>query len=104
MILSLCDYDYAGEGIGKAFKFWISAIVVALVVIVLYSIESISCFIKCRKAFNAFKLLSVILLIPFYFLFVSSANVIDYIIWNVCFFAVFVVQIISLFVKRVDNK
>lgn len=102
-ILSLNDYDYAGYGVGKAFAFWIYAMLVSFLVIIIYLIEAIKTFAKSKKAFNAFKLIAIILLIPLCVFVGCSAGVVQSAIWNIYFFTIFVIQIISLFVKQIDG-
>ena len=102
-VLSLVDYDYMGYGVGKAFAFWIYAMIVSFPVIVFYLIEALRTFIKRKKIFNLLKLIAVIILVPLCIFVGCTSGVLESIIWNIYFFIIFVVQFISLFFKHIDT-
>lgn len=100
-ILSLGDYEYSGHGVGRAFAFWIYAMMVAMPIIGIYLAEGILSFVKCGKYLSLIKLIVVCILVPLYVFVGCSAGMVQSVIWNTYFFAVFVIQIVSLFTKPV---
>lgn len=103
-VLSLFDYNYRGYGVGKAFLFWILAVIVSFPIVLLYLGDGIRDFIKCKNAFSIIKLVAVILLVPLSLLCGTSAGVVESVVWNVYFFAVFVIQLLSLFSKHIKSQ
>ena len=99
-ILSLGEYEYIGYGVGKAFRFWIYAMLISLIIITVYLTDGIIAFVKNRKLFNILKLIFIIVTVPFYIFVGCSTGIANSIIWNIYFAIVFIIQIISLFVKR----
>ncbi len=99
-ILSLGDYEYIGYGVGKAFAFWIYAMLISLIVIGVYLADGIVSFVKRRRTFELLKLILIALSFPVCVCVGCSAGVANSIIWNIYFAIVFVMQITSLFVKE----
>ena len=102
-VLSLGDYEYSGHGVGKAFAYWIYAIIFAFPTVAFYLVDAITTFIKRKRTFNIIKLVVMSLLIPALSI-GTSAGVKQSIIWNTYFISVFVFQFISLFIKQKQKE
>ena len=99
-VLSLGDYEYKGYGVGKAFTFWLFAMIISLHCIFIYLINAIVCIVMSRKMFNILKLTLILCAFPLCVFVGCAAGVANSIIWNIYFAIIFVIQIISLFVKN----
>lgn len=98
-LLSLGNYEYSGDGIGRAFAYWIYAMCVALLSIGIYYIDAFWSILLSRKPFQILKFIVILLAAPLCLLVGGSAGAANSMIWNVYFAFVFAVQVISLFVK-----
>jgi len=103
-ILSLGDYEYAGHGMGQAFKFWIYSLLIALIVIVIYLPDGIMAFTENRKLFNTLKFTFIVVTVPLWIFVGCGTGVANLTIWNIYFTLVFVIQIVSLFVKNESKQ
>ena len=102
-ILSLGDYEYSGHGIGKAFAFWIYAMMIAMPVVGIYLVEGILSFVKHRNRVNFLKLVAVGILVPLHLYVGSSAGTVQFVVWNTYFLMIFAIQIVFLFIKPVQK-
>lgn len=101
-VLSLGDYEYQGYGPGKAFKYMILSAYVAIICVTLYLIGAMCALIRNRRIFNIIRLLAVIISIP------VGYNCIGYgytpaLIGNAYFLILFIIEIISLFLKDMKS-
>ena len=100
-ILSILSLFYTGI---KSFDYWLHAIVLAIPITILYLFESIKAFKNNKNIFNTVKLIVIIISVPL-FIFVGGTDAtICSIIWNIYFFIIFVIEIISLFAKSTTKK
>ena len=98
-LLSLGDYEYSGHGMGRAFGYWILAMLVAVIVIAVYFSEAMYSVITHVCAFNVLKLLLVLAAVPLWVYIGCAVGVRNSIIWNTFFAILFGLEILSLFVK-----
>ena len=89
---------------GKAFTFWLFAMIISLHCIFIYLINAIVCIVMSRKMFNILKLTLILCAFPLCVFVGCAAGVVNSIIWNIYFAIIFVIQIISLFVKNETNQ
>lgn len=102
-ILSLGDYEYSGYGHGTAFAYWVYAMAISILIIIIYIAESIISLINSQRTFNIIKLIVVIALVPLVYYVGGTADTVCSIIWNIYFTVVFILEIISLFIKNNNN-
>lgn len=99
-LLSLGKYEYIAQEVGRAFAYWIYAMITSLIVIGIYFFDGVFSFIRCSNVFNTIKLCLAVALIPLCVFVGCSAGVMNSIIWNSVFAVAFVMQIVSLFAKN----
>ncbi len=95
-VLSLCNYEYSGHGIGKAFAFWIYAMLTASLCVLIYCVEAVYTQQKDKSRFHTIKLVSVILAIPLLVFIGMTAAPVCSVIWNIYFIGLFLLEIVSL--------
>ena len=94
-ILSLGNYNS-----NQAFEFWVFAMIISFPCLAVYLIDAIKSFSSNKNGFNIFKLLLVLLAVLMCLFIGCTLTVMCSIIWNTYFTILFLVQIISLFVKQ----
>ena len=102
-VLSLGEYGYSGHGVGKAFAFWIYAMLTAIVVVVIYLIDGAITILKNRRRFFVIRQIVLALLVPLCLRVGCTAGAVYSAIWNSIFAAVFLMQITSLFVPMASE-
>lgn len=93
MILSIVTYE---DG-DASFGFWVYAVISALIIAGIYLAESIVAVTKRRSVGIITKLVLVALLYPVCIIFGGAVDIASWVIWNVYFAAVFIIQVVSLF-------
>ncbi len=96
--LSLGDYTYNGFGVGTAFALWTWAMLVASVCVLLYSVDAVLDWQTDKNKFHTAKLFAVLSAVPLLIFVGMTADPACQIVWNVFFAALFLFEIVCLFI------
>lgn len=97
LVLSLGDYEYSGVGVGRAFAYWIYAIITAIPCVLCYLIPAVHRFQTDKSRHS--RIMTAATVIGFLLLLTigSAGDTAMAIVWNIYFLALFVLEIRSLF-------
>lgn len=96
MVLSWGNYPYAGEGLGRSFRFWIFSLLLTIPCLAVYLVEAIWDIIQRCRMFCFVKLLTVILAAFLFYNVGTDAGIVNCIIWSGAFLLLFGLEMRSL--------
>ncbi|MBO7519223.1 MAG: hypothetical protein J6T73_00450, partial [Clostridia bacterium] len=102
-ILSLGNYGYTGTGNSPNFQFWIYAMIISLPCVILYTIDAVKSLVKQRTPFIFARSFYIFSAIPLLVFIGATLGVTESIIWNIYFGVLFILELVSLFLKPIKK-
>ena len=96
VILSAGNYPDNGEAYGQDMRFWIYSVIIALLCVCIYFTEALWSFLGERNTYSTVKLIAVTVALLLLLLVGATLDIMCIIIWNVCFVALFIFELVLL--------
>ncbi len=96
VILSAGNYPDSGEAYGQGMMYWIYSVIIALLCVCIYFTEALWSFLGERNTYSTVKLIAVTVALLLLLLVGATLDIMCIIIWNVCFGALFIFELVLL--------